>query len=321
MRSGALDPLSPETSRRWAEAPARGKTGRSASAPIRFSIAPSMAPIASGRWIMVKRPPGLRIASEARIQPMSGAPPVSSARRTCARARAASGDARTARASKNGGLVTTASASSSPSPASRRARASRISSARIRTRSVRPFRAALPAASRARPASISTRSALRQSWRPTSASPTAPIPAPTSTTRPSAGSAAAASRAASEPTRCPSFGCMSVNRPPSHRSDDSPAGGHSGASPGGASAIAQLAGEPSLRKQAASPRLVAAVHKNSPGKEPERAFHRRHMLVGDEKGDAFRLQERFDHADQHKIVRPQDFDQQVTLGGRTCPVV
>ena len=40
------------------------------------------------------------------------------------------------------------------------------------------------------------------------------------------------------------------------------------------------------------------------------------MLVGDEKGDAFRLQERFDHADQHKIVRPQDFDQQEILGGR-----
>ena len=191
-------------------------------------------------------------------------------------------------------------------------------SARARSR---PFRVALPAARRARPASISTRSALRRSRRPRSASPTAPTPAPTSTTRPSAGSAAAASRAASEPTRCPSFGWTSVSRPPSHASEDNPSGGHSGASPDGASAIAQLAGESRLRQEAASPRLVARVDKNSPRKEPERAFDRRHMLVGDEKADAFRLEERFDHADQHQIVRPQDFDQSVTLGGRTCPVV
>ncbi len=193
--------------------------------------------------------------------------------------------------SKNGGLVTTRSAAPSASPPIRRARASKISAITTRIRGPKPFRTAFSVARPARAGSISTQSAHVSGWRTRIPSATAPTPAPTSTMRPSDRSAAAASRAASEPIRWPRRGCSSVSRPPSHRSHDSPpppnspAFGSSGRR-GGESGIAQLVGEAGFGQESPGAGFLVVRHKDPAWQKAERPFDSRHMLIGHEAGDA-----------------------------------
>ena len=76
-----------------------------------------------------------------------------------------------------------------------------------------------------------------------------------------------------------------------------------------ASTIAQLSGEARLGDRAARPSLLARIDQNPPRQEAERSLDGGHVLVGDEKRDPLRLQNRFDDADENEIVGAQDFDQ------------
>ena len=60
---------------------------------------------------------------------------------------------------------------------------------------------------------------------------------------------------------------------------------------------------------AARPPLLARIDHDPPRQEAERSLDRRHVLVGDEKGDPLRRQDRFDDADEDEIVGAHDFDQ------------
>ena len=205
MRSGAFEPFTPETMRRWAPAPADGWTGRSASAPSRFSIAARMALSASGRWIITNRPPGASIARQARIQVGERRAGVRRREDMGPRAPRVRRDANRP-AFEEWRVGDDAIGRLVRSPASRRSWGFKTSSLKTRARASSPLRAALISASRARSGSISTRSANARADFLASASPTAPTPAPTSTIRLSGVPAAAARRAASVPTRWPRFG-------------------------------------------------------------------------------------------------------------------
>ena len=111
------------------------------------------------------------------------------------------------------------------------ARVADVEGQELRVRPANPLRSALSPARAARPASTSTRSALARSLRLRIASPTAPTPAPTSAKRPCRKSAAAASRAASVPARCPRLGWTRVRRPPSQALLDNASGCDSSSSP------------------------------------------------------------------------------------------
>ena len=64
-----------------------------------------------------------------------------------------------------------------------------------------------------------------------------------------------------------------------------------------------------LDKQAASPPFLVSVDQNPSWQEAERPLRGGHVLVGHEIGDPLRLQDRFDDADEDKVVGAQDFDQ------------
>ena len=137
------------------------------------------------------------------------------------------------------------------SPAARRADARARRASTMRTRSARPLSAAFSPASAASPGSISTRSARASGQRCSSARPTAPTPGPTSTIRRAGAPAAAASKTASGPTRCPErTGSAAVGRREWRR--------------GCVSAITQVRRQAGLAQQPARALHLVRIDQNAP---------------------------------------------------------
>ena len=149
---GRLGALGPEISSLIAWASARGWTGRIARSPIRLANAGSIAPNASARWIMTKRPPGPSSARQATTQSASAAGPA--ARDMGPRAPEVGRGARLV-GGEIGRIGDDEVGRLSASPAARRRLASSASATTMRARSARPLSAAFSRASAASSGSIS----------------------------------------------------------------------------------------------------------------------------------------------------------------------
>ena len=232
MRSGAFEPFTPETRRRWAQAPARrmNRQKRKRAQPV-FDRGEDRrrAPRAGGS--LTNRPPGARIARTARTQFDERRAGVRRRKDMRPRALRVGRDANRP-ALEERRVGDHASAASSASPASRRSRGFRTSSSRTRARSCKSVRAALSPASRASSRidldEIGERPrGLPGQREPDRADARADVDDP-ALRRPRR----RGEEGASVPTRWPRFGWTRASRPPSHRSSVSPSAIAGFSSPG-----------------------------------------------------------------------------------------
>src|SRR5262249_3720792 len=281
-------PFAARPKMRTPASPPPGCTGSRVAAPKAGASACKTSARPSARQIMVSVPRGRSSRAADLIQTESVPPGPAWASR-----RRASGEALCRAGSLNGGFIRTRATDSGPSPAAAKARAGAATSRTTAlTRALSPLSCAFSAASRASAASTSTSATSISATRSASANPAAPTPAPRSTTRsPACAGHAAASRMASWPTRCPPFGCLSCNLPPSAASSVT-----------SADIGAKLVSEPGILEQFACIIDAAFVDQDAARQDADRALEHAHILVEHDVGNVGGIEQGAYRRDQHGVV-------------------